>query len=55
VTQPEKELPDVKNQELLASRKRQVWQVVLVMTLSFCIGIVLFMLILWWVFQKISP
>jgi len=28
---------------------------VLVMTLSFCIGIVLFMLILWWVFQKISP
>jgi plastocyanin domain-containing protein len=55
VTQPEQELPDVENQELLASRKRQVWQVVLVMTLSSCIGIVLFMLILWWVFQKIIP
>jgi len=55
VTQPEHESPDEESSELLARRKREVWQIVLVMTLTSCIGSILLIFLLWWIFQKITP
>jgi len=55
VIQPEQEPPDVESSELLARRKREIWQIVLVMTLTSCIGSILLILLLWWIYQKITP
>ncbi len=55
MTQPGQELPDVERQALLTQRKRQVWQVVLVMSITSCVGSAILIYLLWLLFQRITP
>ena len=55
MTQPDPELTDVERNALYARRKKQVWQVVLVMTITSCIGSAIISYLLWLILQKILP
>lgn len=55
MTQPDNELSDVQRGELYARRKKQVWQVVLVMTISSCVGGAVLFYLLYLLLQKILP
>ncbi len=55
MTQPENELTEMERAELYARRKKQVWQVVLVMVLTSCAGTTLLLFLLWLILQKTLP
>ena len=55
MTQPDLETPGAEREELLAQRKRQVWLIVLVMTVSSCIGSAILIYLLWLLFRNLTP
>jgi hypothetical protein len=55
VTRPGQELTEAERAELFARRKKHVWKIVLVMTITSCAGTTLLLLLLWFILQKAYP
>lgn len=55
MNKPELEETPITSPEEVASNKRQVWMILVVMLTSFCAGTLVFLALLWVLFKKILP
>ncbi len=48
-------MTEAERAELFARRKKHVWKIVLIMTITSCAGTTLLLFLLWFILQKMLP